>query len=255
MNELLKVENISKHFGFNKNFFGGDRTKNTISNINFIMKKGEVLSLIGQSGAGKTTLAKIIAGIIEPSSGKIFFNGKDISNISKELFQRKVQMVFQDPYSTLNPMMKVETILKEPILINHIGDKKELNQKINQLISSIGLPKDVIDKYPHELSGGQRQRVAVARALSLEPELLICDEPLSSVDAENRQQIIKIFKKLQENNKTLLLIDHDLNLVKELSDYIAVMLNGEIVESGPVEQVYNNPRHWYTKQLLSVNSS
>jgi ABC-type glutathione transport system ATPase component len=254
MNELIRIENISKYITLRKGLFNSVHTENIVSNINLVLNMGETVSIVGQSGAGKTTLAKIIARIMEPSSGKIFYRGKNVLNISKQKFQRKVQMIFQDPYSTLNPMMKIKTILKEPLVINSIIGKNELDTKIYDSLSYVGLPISVLDMYPHELSGGQRQRVAIARTLSLEPELLVCDEPLSSIDIENQKQIINVFKKLQSENISFLLIAHDLTLVKELSDYIAIMLNGKIVEFGPADKIYTEPKHQYTKELVAINN-
>ncbi len=249
MSNLIRIENINKDYKTRGYFFKKSTFHSVVKNVSLSIQQGSTLSVVGQSGAGKTTLAKIVSGIIKPTEGTIFYKGKKIGDSFLE-FQNKIQMVFQDPYSTLNPMMKVDTILREPLLITGVKCEEKLYKIINDLIFSVGLSESILSKYPHELSGGQRQRVAIARALTLKPELLVCDEPLSSIDPSNRRQIIDVFKNLQNKGISFLIVSHDLDLIKELSDSVIVMLNGEIIEKGSVEDIYLNPQQSYTKELV-----
>lgn len=251
-NIILRTEKLCKHF-MAEGAFGGARYKvNALIDASVEIEKGKILALVGESGSGKTTLARIIAGLETQDSGAVFLDGK-IPDYKNPAERRKVQYVFQDTYYSLNPRMKIGNILAEPISI-HFGIKKEnISEKIQFMLQSVGLGADVMEKYPHELSGGQRQRVGIARALSVNPELLIADEPVSSLDVSVQAQILKLFSDLNEKNGiSIIFITHDLRIVKSLADTVAVMNRGEIVEYGEVDEVYSNPRSEYTKTLLGA---
>ena len=228
-----------------------------VNGVNLEINKGEILAIAGESGCGKSTLAKAIMKLIDTNGGEIIFEDKNIINIRKredlKNFYKKIQMVFQNPYSTLNPKMKIGQILREPLEINTKYKKKEIEQIIEQKLSDVGLDSSVLKLYPHEFSGGQRQRIAIARALMLNPQIIIADEPVSALDVSIQAQIINLIKSLKENfNLTFLFISHDLSVIQYLSDRIAIMYLGEIVEIGKTEEIFSEPKHPYTKALLSA---
>lgn len=213
-----------------------------VRQVNLTIHKGETLGLVGESGSGKSTLGKLILGLIEPTSGEIFFEGKQKTT----LLPRRMQMVFQDPYSSLNPRMSIQSILSEPTEIHG------LPSRVEELLELVGLPQEAKHRYPHEFSGGQRQRIVIARALALRPDVLICDEPISSLDVSTQAQIIALLQKLQkELGLTMLFISHDLRVVRYLSDQVAVMYKGEIVELKETDELFTQPTHPYTQTLLS----
>ncbi|MCB9261637.1 MAG: ABC transporter ATP-binding protein [Flavobacteriales bacterium] len=236
----------------NKTFRNKNRTIQALANINFDIFKGETLGLIGESGCGKSTLSKIIIGLLQADSGEILFSGKPAYKQRKE-FAKKVQMIFQDPYSSLNPSMKVGKIIGEVLSVHGITDtKSETKLKVEQLLIEVGLKPSDYDKYPHEFSGGQRQRISIARALAVEPDLIICDESVSALDVSVQAQILNLFNQLKATRQlTYLFISHDLNVVSYICDRILVMQNGEIVEQGSAEKIVTNPENSYTKVLLS----
>jgi len=251
-NIILRTEKINKHF-MSEGVFGTARYRvNALVDASVEVNKGEILALVGESGSGKTTLARIIAGLEKQDSGTVLLDGK-IPDYKNPDERRKVQYVFQDTYYSLNPRMTIRNVLAEPLKA-HFGLKKdELNVKVSNMLQSVGLGADAMEKYPHELSGGQRQRVGIARALSVNPELLIADEPVSSLDVSVQAQILKLLSDLNEKTKiSIIFITHDLRVVKSLADTVAVMNRGEIVEYGNVEEVYANPRSEYTKTLLGA---
>lgn len=237
---MIEVKGLSKHYSVRKKIF------KAVENASFSIQKGEILGLVGESGSGKSTLGKMLLRLIPPTKGQILLNGEDITQKNKKRLCRRIQMIFQDPYSSLNPKFNIEQILKEPTLIHG------LPSRVDELLDLVGLPKVSKRKYPHEFSGGQRQRVCIARAIALNPDFLVCDEPISSLDISMQAQIVNLLLQLKrELQLTMLFIGHDLCMVRYISDRIAVMKEGEIVEIGDADQIYLNPKSPYTRLLLS----
>ncbi|MEM2928900.1 MAG: ATP-binding cassette domain-containing protein [Nitrososphaerota archaeon] len=256
MENLIETIDLKKYFFIRRMFFGKTITIKAVDGINLKIKEGETFGLVGESGCGKTTLGRTILRLIEPTSGKILFMNKDIVKM-KEYELRKIrcymQIVFQDPYSSLNPRFTIKDIIGEPLKIHEKLNNKELKERIANILNSVGLSSDIMNKYPHEFSGGQRQRIAIARALILKPKFLVLDEPSSSLDVSIQAQILNLLKKLQKEFKlTYLFISHDLSTVNFMSNRIAVMYLGKFVEYGLKNQVFNTPYHPYTKALLSA---
>lgn len=213
-----------------------------VDSVSLRIEKGETLGLVGESGSGKSTLGKLILGLIEPTSGEIFFEGVK----KTQLMPRRMQMIFQDPYSSLNPRMSIGSILAEPTKIHGLPDR------VDELLRMVSLPRESKKRYPHEFSGGQRQRIGIARALALNPDVLICDEPISALDVSIQAQIVNLLQELQQNlGLTILFIAHDLAMVRHISNRIAVMHRGQIVEQGLTDDLFDRPKHPYTKILLS----
>lgn len=239
---VLEVKNLNKYYN----------NKQILKNINFHVNEGEIFGLVGESGCGKSTTAKILTGLSEKDTGDIIFKGEKIEYNKNRDF-RKIQMVFQDPDSSLNPMKTIKWILEEPFKINKINDKKYISEKIDEMLEMANLTKDTVNKYPHELSGGQKQRIAIILALLSSPELLIADESVSSLDLSGQASILNFFKKLQSELKlSYIFISHDLRVVYHMCDRIAVMKDGVIVEEGTPQEVYFNYKHEYTKELLKA---
>lgn len=253
---LLETNELYVEYKSKKGIAGQEQIVRAVNGVNFDIRRGEVLSIAGESGCGKSTLAKAIMKLVDIKSGEIFFAGKSIKKLKtkSELkeFCKKVQMIFQNPYSSLNPKMKIKQILSEPLEINTNYSKKEIERIVEEKIGQVGLDKSALNLYPHEFSGGQRQRIAIAKALVLEPELIIADEPVSALDVSIQAQIINLIKDLKEKlNITFLFISHDLSVIRYISDRIAVMYLGEIVELGLTEEIFQYPKHPYTAALLS----
>ena len=250
---LLSIKNLKQYFNAGKK-----NEVRAIENISFELYKGETLGLVGESGCGKSTTGKSIIKLNDITSGEILYEGIDIQKIRKRKdllkFNKKIQMIFQDPYESLNPRLKVMDIVAEGIDIHHLAtDKRDRKKRVYDLLETVGLSKEHANRYPHEFSGGQRQRIGIARALAVEPEFIIADEPISALDVSIQAQVVNLLLKLQrERGITFLFIAHDLSMVKYISDRIAVMHFGKIVEIGPAEEIYQNPLHDYTKSLLSA---
>ena len=254
---ILEVQNLCKRFPLKKTLTG-KVTKELIAvdNVSFKLKAGETLGIVGESGCGKTTLGRAILKLHEPSSGKIIFEGKDITKYkSKQMreIRKKMQIIFQDPYSSLPPRDTVGGILSEPVTVHNIVPKAEVKDYVLDLMDKCGLRDYYFERYPHEFSGGQRQRICIARALSVNPKLVICDEPVSALDVSIQAQIINLLKKLQKDmGLTYVFISHDLSVVKYISDKIGVMYLGSMVEFGTKEEIFSKPLHPYTQALFSA---
>ena len=250
--KLVEVKHLKQYFGTKKNLV------KAIDDISFDIYEGETFGLVGESGSGKSTTGRALLRLYQPTDGEILFEGKDIATLTKgkELleFRKEAQMIFQDPYASLDSRMKVRDIIAEGIDIHHLAStKEERNQMVDELLETVGLNREHANRYPHEFSGGQRQRIGIARALALNPKFIVCDEAISALDVSIQAQIVNLLKKLQkEKGLTYLFIAHDLSMVKYISDRIAVMYRGRIVEMGSAECVYTNPQHAYTKSLLSA---
>ena len=253
---LVKIRNLYAEYKTDKGVFGGTQIIHALNGINLDIYKGEILALAGESGCGKSTLAKTLIRLETPSKGEIFYNGDDIlkkNSAQMKAFRRKAQMIFQNPYASLDPKMKIYDLLKEPLKINTDMSEDEIDKKIVVTAGNTGLERDCLKLYPHEFSGGQRQRIAIARALVLNPEFVLADEPVSALDVSIQAQILNLLKDLKENfDLTFLLITHDMSVIKYLADRVAIMYLGEIVEIGTVDEIFNNPKHPYTKALLSA---
>lgn len=251
--KLLEVKHLKQYFNQGKK-----NEVRAIEDISFDIYKGETLGLVGESGCGKSTTGKAIIKLNDITSGEINYDGTDIHNIRKRQdmlkFNKKIQMIFQDPYASLNPRLKVMDIVGEGIDIHHLAtDKRNRKKRVYDALETVGLSKEHANRYPHEFSGGQRQRIGIARALAVEPEFIIADEPISALDVSIQAQVVNIMLRLQrEKGITFLFIAHDLSMVKYISDRIAVMHFGKIVELGPADDIYNHPLHDYTKSLLSA---
>ncbi len=254
---LLVVEGLKKYYPVRGGVFAakiGD--VRAVDGVSFDVKEGETLGLVGESGCGKSTLGRTVMRLEDPTEGRVFFEGADMAHASKsELFRlrRDMQAIFQDPYSSLNPRMTVGEIVREPLLVHSIGTKAEQVEKVRALFETVGLTGEMLDRYPHEFSGGQRQRIGIARALALDPKLVIADEPVSALDVSVRSQVLNLMVKLQrERNLTYIFISHDLSVVEHVSDSIAIMYLGRIVEIGPADTVFAKPAHPYTRALMEA---
>ncbi|MFA9397383.1 MAG: ABC transporter ATP-binding protein [Clostridiaceae bacterium] len=254
---LIEIKNLKKYFVKSKGFFGNKKQNiQAVDDISFTIRKGETLGLVGESGCGKSTTGRTIIKLYEPTGGQIIYKGKDISNLKeKEMlpYRKNMQMIFQDPYASLNTRMTVSEIIGEAIDTHHIAKGKEKQKMITNLLERVGLSKDHASRYPHEFSGGQRQRIGIARALAVEPEFIICDEPISALDVSIQAQVVNMLEDLQtELGLTYLFIAHDLSMVKHISDRIGVMYLGKLVEIAESDDLYDNPAHPYTQALLTA---
>ncbi|MBI1320344.1 MAG: ATP-binding cassette domain-containing protein [Candidatus Hydrogenedens sp.] len=254
MTPLLEVENLQTHFPITRGviFSRSVATVRAVENVSLQLHAGKTLGLVGESGCGKSTLARTIVGLAPKTGGTVRFEGKAL-DIRDDAFRRGVQMVFQDPYASLNPRMTVYSTLAEPLLVHGICAKNEVPARVAELMDSVGLASRHVRKYPHEFSGGQRQRIAIARALALEPRVIIADEPVSALDVSVQAQVLNLLRGLsRERQLAMLLISHDLGVVRHMADEIAVMYLGRIVEQGPSEAVFESPKHPYTRALLDA---
>ena len=247
--KLIEMKNLKKYFPMKQK-----QVLKAVDNVTMDIHKGEILSLVGESGSGKTTLGRTVSRLYHKTNGDILFGGKPVEKYSIKEFTKKVQMIFQDQQASLNPRMTVGDIIAEGIDIHKLAKtKKERMEKVYSLLEIVGLNREHANRFPHEFSGGQRQRIGIARALAVDPEVLVCDEPISALDVSIQAQVVNLLKDLQkERNLTLLFIAHDLSMVKYISDRVAVMYRGKVVELGTPEEVYNNPIHSYTRSLISA---
>lgn len=254
---LLEVEDLTMHFPIMAGVFRRQvGTVKAVDGIDFSIREGETLGLVGESGCGKSTVARAILRLYEPTSGHVRFRGEDIVQLDGEplrLLRRRMQMVFQDPQASLNPRMTVGSIVGEPLMEHGLGKGQALAPRIEALLESVGLEPSFANRYPHEFSGGQRQRIGVARALALEPEFIICDEPIAALDVSIQAQVVNLLEELQERlGLTYLFISHDLGMVRHIADRVAVMYLGKIVELAPSDRLYVEPMHPYTRALMSA---
>ncbi len=247
--ELVVLDNVTKTFHVS----GG--TLKAVNEINLTIHKGETVGLVGESGCGKSTLGRVVMGIYQATSGEVRYDDEKVTTrTSKERlkYAKKAQMIFQDPYASLNPRMTVGTIIEEGMVIHNMYTPEQRKKRVGELLETVGLNKEHANRFPHEFSGGQRQRIGIARALAIEPEFLVCDEPISALDVSIQSQVINLLKELQQKlDLTYLFIAHDLNIVRYISDRIAVMYLGNLVELADSDEIYNNPLHPYAKALLS----
>lgn len=247
---LLEIKELKKYFNL-----GHGRVLKAVDHVSLQVKKGETLGLVGESGCGKSTLGRTIVRLYEPTSGSLIFNGEDITRLGASRLQpvrRNLQMIFQDPYASLNPRMTVGDIIGEPLDINRLAAGKERSQRIQELLKLVGLNPEHANRFPHEFSGGQRQRIGIARALAVEPKLIVCDEPISALDVSIQAQVVNLLKDLQDRlGLTYLFIAHDLSMVQYISDRVAVMYLGQIVELANSFDLYENPQHPYTRALMA----
>lgn len=253
---LLEIRHLKKYFPIRRGLLQGvvGHVK-AVDDVSFAIRPGETLGLVGESGCGKTTVGRTLLQLYEPTAGQVFFGGNEVTHLyGHELrtLRRNMQIVFQDPFSSLNPRMTIKSIIEEGLIVHRIGTRQERLDRVREILTKVGLDPSYINRYPHEFSGGQRQRISIARALALNPKFMVLDEPISALDVSIQSQIINLLIDLRnEFNLTYLFISHDLSVVEYISDRVAVMYLGEIVETASSDQLYKNPRHPYTKALLS----
>jgi oligopeptide transport system ATP-binding protein len=255
---LLRVRDLRKEFSVKSGFLieRVSHTVKAVDGVSFEIAEGKTLGLVGESGSGKSTTGYCILQLLKPTAGSINFKDKELTKLGREeirRMRREMQIVFQDPYSSLDPRMTVGDIVSEPLEVHGVGSKRNRRARVRELLDVVGFNPDYVNRYPHEFSGGQRQRVGVARALALNPSLIVCDEPVSALDVSIQAQILNLLKDLQRDfGLTYLFISHDLAVVRSMSDDIAVMKDGQIVETGPADEVYERPKHEYTRALLTA---
>ena len=256
-NTLLEVNNLRKYFPIRGGIFSRVVANvKAVEDVSFTVQKGEVVGLVGESGSGKTTVGRSILRLIEPTSGEVKFNGVDIVKVNKSTmreYRRKMQIIFQDPFASLNPRMSVGDIIGEAMTIHNLARGREREQKVASLLERVGMSPNHMRRYPHEFSGGQRQRIGIARALAVDPEFIVADEPVSALDVSIQAQVVNLLQDLKEElGLTLLFIAHDLGVVEYISDHVIVMYLGRIMEIAPAKELYANPIHPYTEALLSA---
>lgn len=257
MTNLLEVRNLRKTFQVTTGALAGKHlTLKAVDGVSFNLRSGETLGLVGESGCGKSTTGKAILRLLEPDDGEVLFEGQDLLALSPSqmrMRRRDLQMIFQDPYSSLNPRMQVADIVGEPLKIHGLAKGRALRQEVVRLLETVGLSPAHLDRYPHEFSGGQRQRIGIARALAVQPRLIVADEPVSALDLSIQAQVVNLMQDIQQQFElTYLFIAHDLSIIEHISDRVAVMYLGRIVELTPADQLYKNPRHPYSEALLNA---
>ncbi len=254
--EILRTEGLRKHYRQKAGLFGRTKVLKALEGVSISVDSDSVFAIVGESGCGKSTFARLVLRLTEPTGGRVLFKGKDVQQLKGEElkgFRRAVQVVFQDPFASLNPRMNVFSTLSEPLRIHGVMPKRELRDHVAGLLDTVGLKPEHMDRYPHEFSGGQRQRICIARALALAPELIVADEPLSALDVSIQAQILNLLAELKEERKlSFIFISHDLNVVHYFADIVAVMYLGRIVEEATAEEIFNDPRHPYTEALLDA---
>lgn len=257
-NVLVRVQNLKKHFPITRGVIlrREEGVVKAVDGVSFDIHRGETLGLVGESGCGKSTTGRTMLRLHDPTEGRIYFDGTDLADLSRRemrRYRRRLQIIFQDPYASLNPRMTVGNIIAEPLKVHNIGTEAERRQRVESLLELVGLNPYFINRYPHEFSGGQRQRIGVARAIALEPEFIVCDEPISALDVSIQAQVVNLLMELQEKlGLTYLFIAHDLSMVRHISDRVAVMYLGKVMELAPRDELYGNPLHPYTQSLLSA---
>ena len=253
--ELLTVSNLKTHFPFGRRWFGERSWVRAVDGVDLHLHRGEVLGLVGESGSGKSTLARSILNLVEPTSGTVRFDGFDVLGLrgdERQTVRRRMQIIFQDPYAALSPRMQIQQIIAEPIRLHGLAAKSEIKDRVATLLGEVGLEPYFMHRYPHEMSGGQRQRISIARALALEPDLIVADEPVSALDVSVQAQVLNILIGLQRQKGIgMLFISHDLSVVERIADRVAVMYLGKIVEEAETGRVIDSPQHPYTQALLS----
>ena len=254
---LLDVQHLTKRFAADTNFFGKATSYvQAVDDVSFQIRKGEAFGLVGESGCGKTTVGKMLVNLLKPTSGKIVFDGKELTAMKpaeRKQYCKDIQLIFQDPYASLNPRMRIGDIIAEPIITNNILPKDQVEDRVNELLERVGLANYMRNRYPHEFSGGQRQRVGIARALAVNPKLIVCDEPVSALDVSIQAQVLNLLDELKEQfGLTYLFIAHGLNVVKHVSDRVGVMYLGKMMEIAPKKALYADPLSPYTQALLSA---
>ena len=254
---LLEVQKVKKEFVTSKSLTGKPlKIVHAVDSVDLTIYEGETIGVVGESGCGKSTLGRCILQLIRPTAGNVLYRGEDITKLNKEQMRqmrRKMQLIFQDPYASLNPRMTVLELIMAPLEAFGIGTMEERVQRVKEIMELVGMPENMMNRYPHEFSGGQRQRIVIARALVLNPEFVVCDEPVSALDVSVRAQVLNLIQELKKKKHlTYMFISHDLSVVKYISDRIAVMYLGRIVEIAEKNELYNNPQHPYTKALLSA---
>jgi len=254
--EIIRTERLTKLFQTKSGFFAKKKEIRAVDNINITVQTDTVFSVVGESGSGKSTLARLILKLMKPTDGEIFYRGECLKGLNREgirRFRRSVQIIFQDPYASLNPRMNVYSILSEPLKIHGFAGKGDIKERVAELLRSVGMLPNQMNRYPHEFSGGQRQRICIARALTLSPELIVADEPLSSLDVSIQAQILNLLAKLKDGYKlSFIFISHYLNVIRYFSDYVAVMYAGNIVEEGISTDLFDSPKHPYTQTLIEA---
>jgi len=253
-NPILSIEDLQKTFPV-KSAYARTAVATAVDGVSLEVGRGEVLGLVGESGCGKSTLGRLALGLLAPTAGTVRFRGQDLGSLAKRelrALRKDLQIIFQDPFASLNPRMRVRDIVAEPLVIHRLAEKKDLDRRAASLLARVGLDRDALTRYPHEFSGGQRQRIGIARALASDPSFIVADEPVSALDVSVQAQIINLLADLQQDmGLSFLFIAHDLNVVRHFSDRVAVMYLGRIVEIAPAEEIYRNPSHPYTEALLA----
>ncbi len=254
---IVELEHVSKQFPVKQGVFArGHRRVHAVEDVSLTVKKGETLGIVGESGCGKSTTARLMLRLLDPTSGTVRFEGQDISRLSHRRLRplrREMQMIFQDPYASLNPRKTVEQIVGQPFAVHNVTSRREAKLRVRELLDVVGLSREHVSRYPHEFSGGQRQRIGIARALALNPKLIVCDEPVSALDVSVQAQILNLLRSLQEEfNLTYVFISHDLSVMRQICSRIAVMYLGRVVELAESERIFEQPRHPYTAVLISA---